>query len=103
MACMNELRESAVNFLQDYNAMNKKKMDLVLFMNAIEHCARISRVLNLPKGNALLVGVGGSGRRSLTRLAASISEYTVFEIEITKTYGKNEWKEERVKKFVFVK
>ena len=103
MPCMNELRESAVNFLQDYNAMNKKKMDLVLFMNAIEHCARISRVLNLPKGNALLVGVGGSGRRSLTRLAASISEYTVFEIEITKTYGKNEWKEERVKKFVFVK
>jgi dynein heavy chain, axonemal len=99
MSCMKELKETAVNFLQDYNAMNKKKMDLVLFMNAIEHCSRISRVLNLPRGNALLVGVGGSGRRSLTRLAASMSEYKVFEIEITKTYGKNEWKEDLIKVF----
>jgi len=81
-------------YLEDYNATNTKKMPLVMFLDAVGHVARISRVIRQPLGNALLLGVGGSGRQSLSRLAASMGEMECFQIEITKTYGKNEWKDD---------
>lgn len=57
-------------FMEDYNQVNTAKLKLVLFMDAMSHICRISRTLRQALGNALLLGVGGSGRSSLTRLAS---------------------------------
>ena len=89
-----KLVKTMEEYLDDYNASTTKKMSLVMFLDAIEHISRISRIIRSPKGNALLLGVGGSGRQSLTRLAAFIADYKCFSIEITKGYGKTEWRED---------
>ncbi|CBH10362.1 dynein heavy chain, putative [Trypanosoma brucei gambiense DAL972] len=71
-----------------------KKMDLVMFDMALDHLLRITRVISLPRGNCLLVGVGGSGKQSLTRLAAAICQMEVFEVVLSRNYNEDCFRED---------
>ena len=74
-------RQQAVEYNEN-NAM----MDLVLFEQAAEHITRISRIIGNPAGNAMLIGVGGSGKQSLSRLAAFISGFEVKQLQVTGSF-----------------
>ncbi|TMW58214.1 hypothetical protein Poli38472_011802 [Pythium oligandrum] len=81
--------------LRSYNEAHPV-MHLVLFGQALEHIARLTRILTHPRGHALLIGVGGSGKQSLSRLAAFICHQPVQQLSITASphYGLVEFRED---------
>jgi dynein heavy chain len=68
-------------------------MNIVLFKDAITHIAKIYRIINLKRGHAFLVGVGGSGRHSLTRMSAFLSKMNVYQLEVFKGFNLKNFRE----------
>lgn len=58
----NKLLKNLNGMIDEYNIGNSNKMNLVFFEDAVEHILRIARVLRQPRGNIMLIGVGGSGK-----------------------------------------
>ena len=84
---INNIKKRVNQRLDEYNEKYPaKKMELVLFDDALYHLLRTVRTVNAPAGNALLVGVGGSGKQSLTKLSAFICQHRFFQIALTKSY-----------------
>lgn len=79
--------------LEEYNE-RKAHLKLVLFEDCLEHLTRVHRTLRLNRGHVLLIGVGGSGKQSATKLAAFAAGCDVFEITLSKGYNENSFKED---------
>jgi dynein heavy chain len=87
------VRPIFAEILSEYNAQFNA-MDLVLFEDALDHLTRVNRIIRMSRGHALLVGVGGSGKQSLARLAAFAAGCVVFSITPTRGYGETEFRED---------
>jgi dynein heavy chain len=62
-ASLNSIKKRVNERLAEYNEkFPAKKMELVIFDDALFHLLRTIRTINCSAGNALLVGVGGSGK-----------------------------------------
>lgn len=88
---IDRFKEIVYNILEEHNRNQTPKMDIVLFTYALQHLNRICRVLSMPFGNALLVGAGGSGRKTLVYLAAIILKQNSTELKMSQNYGHNDW------------
>lgn len=90
-----KLIKTLKNYLEDYNSGDSStmKMNLVLFDDAVDHMLRIARVLRQPRGNIMLIGVGGSGKQSLIRLCSYLYGMDFKQIEITKDFGVDSFRE----------
>ncbi len=90
---MEKLASTLEEALREHNEANAA-MDLVLFEDAMKHVCRVARIVLNEGGHALLVGVGGSGKQSLARLAAHICGYAVRQLAISATYSLADLKED---------
>lgn len=96
-----QLMDKMKGYLNEYNQYvgQKKQMNIVMFTDACHHVAKICRVLRNPKGHILLMGVGGSGRQSLSKLSAYIMNLKIQQIQLTKGYNMNKWRDD-IKKII---
>ncbi|TYZ65632.1 hypothetical protein PybrP1_006817 [[Pythium] brassicae (nom. inval.)] len=95
---MRQLNKVLVEQLDDYNS-KYSMMNLELFDNAMEHVTRICRIIGNPGGNAMLIGVGGSGKQSLSRLAAHICGFEVRQLSVTSNFRIEDLKENLAEMF----
>jgi dynein heavy chain, axonemal len=81
---------------------NQSRLDIVCFDYAIEHIIRINRIIRRNRGHSLLIGVGGSGKKSLTKIASFIADYEIFSISLNKKYNENSFKDDLKKLFTIL-
>ncbi|GAB0094138.1 hypothetical protein DMENIID0001_093740 [Sergentomyia squamirostris] len=106
---LNDAEYSAVNSWQRLNVILEEAQvsfreivgssNLVLFEDAMSHVCRIIRIFESTRGNVMLVGVGGSGKKSLTQLSGFIASLPVVQIQLSSSYGVTEFKSDLVELF----
>ncbi|KAL3856163.1 hypothetical protein ACJMK2_010948 [Sinanodonta woodiana] len=78
---------------EEYNDSHTP-MNIVLFDDALDHLTRIHRVIRMDQGHALLVGVGGSGKQSLCKLASFAAGCEIFEIQLSRGYNESTFRDD---------
>src|ERR1700733_13397821 len=68
-------------------------MNIVLFEEAVSYVCKIHRIIKFSRGHGMLVGEGGAGRHSLTKLACFIAKYNLHQISTNKNYKLRDFRE----------
>ncbi|KAL5967125.1 Dynein heavy chain 10 axonemal, partial [Taenia solium] len=69
-------------------------LKLVLFNYALEHLSRLHRIMSTMGGNALCVGISGTGKTVLVKLAAFAAGCEIFRITPSQNYTEKDFREE---------
>ncbi|KAL7670049.1 hypothetical protein ACOME3_004989 [Neoechinorhynchus agilis] len=77
-------------FLQKTNSKNR----IIFFKSAVVHFVRIARILKQERGNGLIIGMSGVGKRSLVRLACFMYNMECVEIKLSRGYGIENFRQE---------
>lgn len=88
------LKNKFLQYIKEYNESSKRKIDIVMTCHVVHHLVRLCRILAIPGENLLMISSSGSGRKSVTRLAAYIQQQSLFEPMIDTQYSENAWKDD---------
>ena len=81
---LDKARAATEQFMSELNEKkDRKHVEIVLFDDCLKNLMRITRVIQQDQGSCMLVGVGGSGKQSLSRLAAFCEQNSL----VQPTYG----------------
>ncbi|XP_076621651.1 dynein heavy chain at 89D [Colletes latitarsis] len=83
-----------LEIFEDYNERNMTKLHMVLFNDALEHLTRVHRALRMHRGHVLVIGIGGSGKKSVIKLAAFAAGFQIFEIGLSRGYNEASFRED---------
>ncbi|KYQ51703.1 Dynein heavy chain 10, axonemal [Trachymyrmex zeteki] len=79
---------------EEYNERNRTKLHMVLFNDALEHLTRVHRALRMHCGHVLIIGTGGSGKKSVIKLASFAAGYQLFQIVLRRRYNQASFRED---------
>ncbi|KAH3764595.1 cytoplasmic dynein heavy chain [Pelomyxa schiedti] len=82
---LNDLREFVKAKLKVFYE-EELEVQLVLFAEVLEHILRIDRILHMPQGHALLIGVSGGGKTVLSKFVAWKNGMSLFSIKVNNKY-----------------
>lgn len=88
------LLETVNTSLMEFNKSNRVKLNITVFKDSILRLVKLSRILKSSPGNALLIGISGSGRRNLTKLASYINNIKFMQPNITMNYSGKDWNDQ---------
>ncbi|CAL1680177.1 unnamed protein product [Lasius platythorax] len=83
-----------LEIFDEYNERTRTKLHMVLFNDALEHLTRVHRALRMHRGHVLIVGTGGSGKKSVIKLASFAAGYQLFQIVLSRGYNETFFRED---------
>ncbi|GAB1860436.1 Dynein heavy chain 10, axonemal [Camponotus japonicus] len=83
-----------LEIFDEYNERTRAKLHMVLFNDALEHLTRVHRTLRMHRGHVLIVGTGGSGKKSVIKLASFAAGYQLFQIVLSRGYNETFFRED---------